>query len=153
MGDLAAPVAAQTVAPSSGIQLETGLHTFFSGTNRFIQVTVTELGGTDVTSTVRVTFFDANDRPIFRDGGTLERGRPVRLELPLAMAQPRVQLRATIRISGLAGRNTAPAVVVEDVDPLSLTIGTRISCAPPIHRQGPVEPYCPEVVATSFVVP
>jgi hypothetical protein len=76
----------------------------------------------------------------------------VTFELPLDMAQARVQLRASISIVGTAGRQSRPIVVLEDIDPGSLAIEQRISCAPPASREGPVTPYCPEVVVSQITV-
>ena len=126
----------------TGVRMDTGLLTFFTGERRSAVVTVAEVGGLGVTSTVRVIFYDASDRVLLRDEQTLQRGHPARFELPLGMPERAVQVRASIRIVGAAGRYSAPIMVLEDVDAGTLTIEPRISCAPPSGRQGPVLPLC-----------
>ncbi len=73
-------------------------------------------------------------------------------ELPLDMGEPLVQLRASISIVGPSGRQSAPVVVLEDIDHGSFAIEQRISCAPPASREGPVTPYCPDVVVTNITI-
>lgn len=146
----AAPAEAQT--SQTGVQIDTPLLTFFTGVRRAVKVTVTEVGPRGVQSTVEVVFRDPADRVIARGQGVLSRTRPVSIELPLEMNAPRVQVRATISVLGVAGRQTKPIAVLEDVDVDSLAIEQRISCAPPASREGPVTPYCPEVVVTHITV-
>ena len=146
-----APVGAQTTG-LPGVQIDTPLMTFFTGMRRAVKVTVSEVGPRGVLSTVRIVYRDPLDRIIARAEGTLSRTRPVSFELPLEMADPRVQVRATVVIFGVAGRQTKPIAVVEEVDTDSLAIEQRISCAPPANREGPVTPYCPEVVVTQITV-
>lgn len=146
----AAPATAQTV--QTGVQIDTPLFTFFTGLRRAVKVTVSEVGPRGVLSTVQVVFRDPADRIIARGQGTLSRTRPVSVELPLEMNAARVQVRATISIFGVSGRQTKPIAVLEEVDVDSLAIEQRISCAPPASREGPVTPYCPEVVVTNITV-
>lgn len=140
------------VATRTGTQIDTGLLSFFSGANRSVKVTVTELGGRAVQSQVRITFLDSADRVVGSQDGVLARGRPVFLELPLSTSEPQVQLRASVVLIGATGRRTTPVVTLEDVDANSLTIGQRITCAPPASREGPVTPYCPGTVISSFTI-
>jgi hypothetical protein len=147
----AVPGSAQTTL-QTGVQVDTGLLSFFTGDGRAVKVTVTGLGGRAVQSHVRIVYRDASDRVIAREDGLLTRGGPVTFELPLDMAQARVQLRASISIVGTAGRQSRPIVVLEDIDPGSLAIEQRISCAPPASREGPVTPYCPEVVVSQITI-
>lgn len=146
-----APGGAQVTAQTA-TQIETGLLSFFSGANRSVKVTVTELGARTVQSQVRIVFFDATDRIVGRHDGVLVRGRPVSFEVPLGTSDPQVQLRASVLLVGATGRRTTPVVVLEDVDADSLTIGQRVTCAPPASREGPVTPFCPGTVISSFTI-
>ena len=135
----------------SGVLIRTGLLTFFTGENRFVGVTVTELGAPESRSTVRVAFYDAADRLVFSEEGTLQRGLPVRLELPLNMADKLVQLRMSAEIVGRPGRDSIPVLVLESIDLDSFAIEERVFCAPPEDKEG-ATPWCPPpAVATSFV--
>lgn len=140
------------VTTQTATQIETGLLSFFSGANRTVKVTVTELGGRTVQSQVRIVFFDATDRVVGRHEGVLARGRPVSFEVPIGTSDPQVQLRASVVLIGATGRPTTPVVVVEDVDANSLTIGQRVTCSPPASREGPVTPFCPGTVINSFTI-
>ena len=91
---------------------------------------------------MRVTFFDETDRAIFKDEGTLQRGQPVHVRLPLDMTERSVRLRASILIFEKTGRKSLPIIVLESVDLGSFAVEERISCAPPDDREG-VSPYCP----------
>jgi hypothetical protein len=129
----------------SGVEINTPLMTFFATPDRSVAVTVTELGGGRVTSSVRFIAYGPDEQPVARHEDFLQRGHPATFTLRLDPSMPR-KLRFTITIVGQTGRNTLPAVVVEDVDGLNFTIGERISCAPPVNREGPVTPYCPAVI-------
>jgi hypothetical protein len=148
----AVPGSAQTTLLQTEVQMHTGLLSFFTGAGRAVKVTVTEVGGRTVQSQVRIVYRDATDRVVAREDGVLTRSRPVTFELPLLMADPKVQLRASISILGVAGRPSQPIVVLEDVDHGSLAIEQRISCAPPASREGPVTPYCPDVVVSQITI-
>ena len=148
----ALPASAQMTLVQTETLLHTGLLGFFTGAGRAVRVTVTEVGGRTVQSQVRIVYRDASDRVVAREDGVLTRSRPVTFELPLLMADPRVQLRASISIVGVAGRASQPIVVLEEVDHGSLAIEQRISCAPPASREGPVTPYCPEVVVSQITI-
>jgi hypothetical protein len=134
----------------SGVLIQTGLLTFFTGEKRFVGVTVTELGAPESRSTVRVAFYDAADRLVFREEGVLQRGFPVRIELPLHMADKLVQLRMSAEIVGRPGRDSIPILVLESIDLDAFAIEERVFCAPPEDKQG-ATPWCPPpAVATSF---
>lgn len=136
----------------TGVQVETGLLSFFTGDRRAVKVTVTEVGARTAESQVLIVYRNASGRVVARDEGTLRRTGPVTFELPLDMGEPLVQLRASISIVGPSGRQSAPVVVLEDIDHGSFAIEQRISCAPPASREGPVTPYCPDVVVTSITI-
>ena len=61
-------------------------------------------------------------------------------------------LRFSIAIFGVAGRNSQPVVVLEDVDEPNFTIGPRFSCSLPAHREGPVTPLCDGGIVGSFSI-
>jgi hypothetical protein len=136
----ASPAGAQELL--TGAQVDTGLLTFFTGSNRSVVVSITELGPRTALSDVRITLFDENNRVFFRHDAVLRRDSSVHVDVPLNLSQRRVRLRASIRIVGASGRNSAPVIVLESVDGLSLAIEQRISCALPADREGPVTPYC-----------
>jgi len=129
-------------------RMDSGLFTVFTGPDRSVLVTVAELGAPGVQSNVRIVLLDAQDRVVFINEGVLERGRPVRLELPLNGFERRVQLRASLRIVGT--QLTQPAVTVEEVNANSLTIEPRIFCGAPAPGLDPVEPNCPPLRITVF---
>ena len=135
---------------STGLQVETGLMSFFTGERRSIRLTVTELGPRAGDSLVRVVYRDADGRVVARDDARLRRSSAAVIDVPLTMSEPLVQVRATVTITGRAGRQSVPVVVLEDVDHGSFTIEQRVSCAPPASREGPVMPFCPEVVVTTL---
>ena len=139
---LAAASAAGAQELLTGFQIDTGLLTFFTGANRSVAISVTELGARTAASDVRITLFDETNRVVFRHDGVLRRDSPVLVDVPLNFSQRRLRLRASVRIVGPAGRNSAPVLVIESADELSLAIEERISCAPPADREGPVTPYC-----------
>lgn len=145
----ASPTGAQSPT-LTGVQIETGLLSFFTGGQRVVRVTVTEVAMRAAESQVRIIYRDVSGRVVARDEGILRRTTPVTFALPLDMGEPLVQLRASITIVGPSGRRSAPVVVLEDIDPGSFAIEERVSCAPPASREGPVTPYCPEVVVTSI---
>jgi hypothetical protein len=137
----------------TGVQLDTPLMTFFATPRRSADVTVTELGPRGVTSTVRITVYGPDDRVVARFQDTLQRGHPVSYSLLLDPSMPR-QLRFSILTFGVPGRNSQPAVALEDVDGLNFTIGDRILCAQsqPADREGPVTPLCPEVITRAVTI-
>ncbi len=147
--------AQEVVQPSAvlqtGVEFLTPLMTFFATPKRSVDVTVTELGPRDVTSTVRIVVYGPDNQVVASFKDTLRRDHPVLYSLPLDPSMPR-KLRFSIRSIGLAGRPSRPAWALEDVDGLNFTIGDRILCAQsqPADREGPVTPLCPEVVTTSF---
>ena len=151
----ASPGVAQTVVLTSpqvypGILIQTGLLAFITGPGRSAEVTVTELGAVGARSTVRVTFYDATDRAIFRGEGELQRGRPVHVKLPLNMPERTVRLRASILIVDRAGQKTLPVTVLESVDIDSFAIEERVSCAPPEEKE---DIWCPPIaIATHITV-
>jgi hypothetical protein len=144
-------IGAQTPPAQTGIKLETGLQTFFTGSGRFIAVTVTEVGPPTAQSTVRIVYRDAADRVLMRDEFTLTREHPARLELPLTMPEPLVLVRATVVISGSTG-GSSPIMVMEEIDRGSFTVVPRVSCSStaPVPGMDPVLPNCPEVHPSKF---
>ena len=154
----ASPIGAQElVQPSAvlqtGVEFLTPLMTFFATPKRSADVTVTELGPRGVTSTVRIVVYGPDDQVVARFQDTLQRGDPVSYRLALDPSMP-PKLRFSILIFGLAGRNSQPAWALEDVDGLNFTIGDRILCAQsqPAEREGPVTPYCPEVITRAVTI-
>lgn len=135
---------------ASGVRLESGLLSFFTGAGRTVLLTVTEVGSDTAESRVRLVYRDAADQVVARDEGRLGRGTPYTFELPLEMGDPRVQLRVSVTIARVRGSGSAPVVSVESVDAGSFAIEERVTCAPPASREGPVTPFCPEFVVTSF---
>lgn len=129
----------------TGVQMDTGLMTFQASPRRSANVTVTELGGRGVTSTVRIAVYGPDERVLTRTEATLQRGQPVTFSYQVTPVTPRL-LRFSIVMFGVTGRNTQPVVTLEDVDDDRITIGQRISCSLPADRSGPVTPYCPPVV-------
>jgi hypothetical protein len=156
---MAAPAAAQVLTAASllpgadSFKLDTGLLTLFATPNRLLEVTVTEIAP-GAKSRVRITFRDASDRALSTDEGVLERGQPVVHALPIDIVERRVKVRASILITPLTGSGT-PVVVVEDIDPLALTIEPRVMCAMslPSGRIDPVLPMCGEVVPSVILAP
>jgi hypothetical protein len=144
----ASSIGAQPIPTS--IQMETGFLGFFTGAKRSVEVRVTEVGALTAESNVRVLFRNAADRVIFRGTGVLKRGQPVSVVLPLNMLERRVVVRASILIQGQLASGSSVNVVMEDIDAGSFTIGQRISCSVPASREGPVSPFCPEVVTTTI---
>lgn len=136
----------------TGIRLDTALFTFFPGKNHSVEVTVTETGPPTAVSNVRIVFLDATDRILLRGRGVARPGEPVSLELPLDMAERRVKVRASITIFGPLGFARSPIVVMEDLDPESITSIPKVSCSAPVGRDGPVLPFCPDVSATLLTV-
>jgi len=154
----ASPIGAQElVQPSAvlqtGVEFLTPLMTFFATPKRSADVTVTELGPRGVTSTVRIVVYGPDDQVVARFQDTLQRGHPVSFSLLLAPSMPR-QLRFSIMSFGVPGRNSQPAWTLEDVDGLNFTIGDRILCAQsqPADRDGPVTPYCPDVITRNVTI-
>ena len=125
-----------------GVLIQMGLVSFVTGRDQSAEVTVTELGSPDALSTVRVVFYDETDRAIFKEEGTLRRGQPVHVVLPLDMPERSVRLRASVLIVEKTGEKTLPVMVLESVDLGSFAIEERVSCAPPEDKEG-VTPYCP----------
>jgi hypothetical protein len=137
-----------------GVLIQTGLLTYVTGASRTAEVTVTELGSPGATSTVRVTFYDETERAIFKDEGTLKRGQPVHVVLPLSMPQRNVRLRASVLIFERAGKKTVPVTVLESGDIDSFTI--LVACSPPEEKQDIQGSWCPPPgvgVATDIAVP
>ena len=154
----ASPIGAQVVVQPSpglltGVEFLTPLMTFFPTPRRSADITVTELGPRGVTSTVRIVVYGPDDQVVARFQDTLQRGHPVSYSLLLAPSMPR-QLRFSILIFGVPGRNSQPAWALEDVDGLNFTIGDRILCAQsqPADRGGPVTPMCEEVITRNVTV-
>ena len=135
----------------AGVQLDSGLMTFFTGNDRSVSVTVTEVGPLTAESHVKIVYRDASDRILLSDEAVLKRGQPVQLELPLLMAERRVQVRATITIFGQLGTVRSPIVRVEGIDGGALTVQPHGDCSAPAGLDGPVLPNCPPFSATRFV--
>ena len=135
----------------AGVRLDTGLMTFFTGNERSVSVTVTEVGPLTAESRVRIVYRDASDRILLSDEAVLKRAQPVQLELPLLMSERRVQVRASITIFGLMGSVRSPIVRVEGIDTGSLTVQPHIDCSAPAGLDGPVLPDCPPFAVTRFV--
>ncbi|WP_291982076.1 hypothetical protein [Luteitalea sp.] len=150
----AASLGAQTGATTalSGLRVETGLFTFFAGSQRSVKVTITEAGAPRVQSRVRIVLLDAAERVVASREGTLERGRPVAFEWPLLVSEPQTQLRAVVTSIGLRDRPSAPIVVVEHIDANAFTIGINFSCAAARGQSSSVEPYCPGGIISTFTV-
>jgi hypothetical protein len=150
---IGAQVVQASAVPQAGVEFLTPLMTFFATPRRSADVTVTELGPRGVTSTVRIVVYGPDDQVVARFQDTLQRGQPVSYSLPLGPSMPR-QLRFSILIFGVAGRSSQPAWALEDVDGLNFTIGDRVLCAQsqPAEREGPVTPYCPEVITRAFTI-
>ena len=130
-----------TPAVYPGVLIQSGLLSFATGAYRSAQVTVTELGSSGALSTVRVTFYDETDRPIFKAEGTLRRGQPVHVVLPLNMPTPSVRLRASVVIFEKTGKKTVPVTVLETADIDSFTI--PFACAPPEEKEDIQGVWCP----------
>lgn len=141
----------EAVVALTGVQLDTGLMRFLHTPRRAATITVTELGARNVSSTVRIAVYGPDDQLVARGDDTLMRGQPVTFTYQISPTSPPL-LRFSIAIFGVAGRNTQPVVVLEDVDGDKLTIGDRIMCAPPVNREGPVTPYCPPVVIRNITI-
>jgi len=140
-----------TVPVYPGVLIQTGLLTYATGAYRTAGVTVTELGSPGAMSTVRVTFYDETDRAIFKDEGTLQRGQPVHVVLPLGMPERSVRLRASVLIFEKTGNKTVPVTVVESGDIDSFTI--QLACAPPEEKQDIHGVSCPPPgIATHIAV-
>ena len=140
-----------TVPVYPGVLIQTGLLTYATGAYRSAEVTVTELGSPGAISTVRVTFYDETDRAIFKDEGTLKRGQPVHVVLPLGMPQRSVRLRASVLIFEKAGQKTVPVTVLETGDIDSFTI--QVACSPPEEKQDIEGVWCPPPgIATHIAV-
>ena len=134
-----------------GVLIQTGLLTYVTGTNRTAEVTVTELGSSAATSTVRVTFYDETNRAIFKDQRTLQKSQPVHVVLPLVMPERSVRLRASVLIFEKTGNKTVPVTVLETGDIDSFTI--NVACAPPEEKGDIQGVWCPPPgVATDIVV-
>jgi len=148
--------AAQTTVLTSvpvypGVLIQTGLLTYATGTYRAAEVTVTELGSAGAMSTVRVTFYDETDRAIFKEEGTLQRGQPFHVVLPLRMPERSVRLRASVLIFEKAGKKTVPVTVLESGDIDSFTI--LVACAPPEEKEDIEGISCPPPgIATHIAV-
>lgn len=138
------PGGAQEAARTTGLRMDSGLRTYFTGPGKSTMVTVTELGAGTAESTVRIVFLDAQDRPVLRGGGVLKRGQPVSLELPLSTtaAPSRLQLRVSVSVIGPIGRGSRPAAVWEGLDALSLVSWDGWDCAPPFDDDNNVIPMC-----------
>ena len=126
-------------------QIDTSFMGFFATSERSVALTVTELGTGRVTSSVRFVAYGPDEQVLARHEDFLQRGHPAAFTLRLDPSMPR-KLRFRITIVGQTVGNTQPAVVVEDVDGLNLTIAPRISFSLPADREGPVTPYCPPVI-------
>ena len=134
-----------------GVLIQTGLFTYLTGANRTAEVTVTELGSSSATSTVRVTFYDETNRAIFKDQRTLQRSQPVHVVLPLGMPERSVRVRASVLIFEKTGKKTVPVTVVESGDIDSFTI--QVACAPPEEKQDIHGVACPPPgIATHLTV-
>ena len=146
-----APTGAQDVVPivQTGLEVHSGLMHFLSAPRRSAAVTVTELGARGVASTVRIFVYGPDDQLVARHQDTLQRGQPVTFTYQIQPTTPSL-LRFSVVIFGVAGRDTQPVIVLEDVDGDAFTIGQRFSCAPPAHREGPVTPFCTGVIVRNI---
>lgn len=140
-------------ASSTGIRLETGLQTFFTGEQRSMQVTVTEVGTPTASSRVYIAVVNAREEVVASGEGDLRRKQPVQFELPLEGERGRrLQLRVVISILGPPARgNSRPIVVLEQFDPNGFTIGgPPVSCAAATGSYSPVTPNCPDFAVTQL---
>ena len=156
---MASPGAAQLLpavplVPVPSLKLDTGLLGFLVTAGREVEVTVTEIVP-GAKSRVRITFRDASERTLSTNEGVLERGKPVAHALPIVAAERRTKVRATVLITPLTATLGTPITVVEDIDPLNLTIEPRIICAAslPGGRIDPVLPMCDDVVPNVILAP
>jgi len=126
--------------------LMSGLHSFYRG--HVVRATVAEIGARTATSRVRVDYRDDDDRLIARKEGVLTRTSAVRLDLELAGEADLVQLRVVITIIGDGGDVRIPMALLEDLDPLSLSVEPRVFCNPVGHDSA--QTYCPGWSVTNF---
>lgn len=136
-----------------GVVLKSGLHSFFEG--HIVRLTATQLGPLAASAQVRIDFRDATDRIVARTEGVLQRGSPVMLDWVVRRGERPTQVRATVSITTATGDPSTAAVVLEDIDPLGLTIGTRVVCSegPPAGRDSPQTlPNCTGWTATALTI-
>lgn len=131
---LTAPATVAAQAVERTLVQKSGLHSFYEG--HVVRAIVTEVGPRAATALVRIDFRDHTDRVLARTEARLLRGEPVILDWKVTRSQRPVLVRATVTVITTGGETSTPMTVLEDVDPLSLTIGTRVVCnaGPPSGR-------------------
>jgi hypothetical protein len=127
------PASAQTTIDT--IVLRSGLHSYYAGHGA--RVTVTEVGRRVASSQVTIVLRDAADVVVARTSGVLQRAVPVTLDFRVRGDERSLtQLRAVVTIVTETGGGAEPVTVLEDLDPLSLSVEPKVLCGPPSGSEG-----------------
>jgi hypothetical protein len=120
--------------------MRSGLVSVFEGHS--LLLTMSEIGALSARTRVRIQFHSDTDALVATTEGVLRRGSPVRLELAVPRGAGRVQARVTVTLIGPSNQDSAAVAVLEDIDPVSQTVGVRNLCGPPSDRDG-AQTICP----------
>jgi hypothetical protein len=121
--------------------LKSPLYSIFGG--HFFLLTVADQGSVSSATEVTIEFRDASNQRRAFTSGTVVKGRPLRLRLPMAANQGREQFSALVRLTSIANAlGSQPVVSFEDIDANSLTIETKPPCAPVPSVGGGAEGNC-----------